>query len=262
VAGFLYFVPGVFKTSFSPEELATLKIAHAFDAGTSQSCREYRGTGPGGESGTIVADSNTVPAERHVYSADKQTWRKAPASSVRVGMWNDAKPGPPDTVRKAAIPGHAVTLGDGRQWMIPVARGIAETPSGDVIRYTNCDRRLDWDDEGRRVLGEVVEAHKALWDAASLWMDAKTQTEGDDHAAMLEQVETTEAAVVGLSTNYRVGLAEVGLLGLLTERTEWTILDAMIDWPSWLTWLKKKEASDTSNSDAGPLDATQAIAQA
>ncbi len=151
-------------------------------------------------------------------------------------------------------------MGDGRQWTVPIVRGVQEQDD-QLVGYANVPRTVDWDETGKRIVGEVVPQYEDLWAAATKWFDAKTAADLTEGAAMLEDVITAEVALCGIRTNYRIDKAEVGLLKLLDDVTEWAVCDAMIDWPSWQTFLKKKRAQGTSSTAAGPPAGTPATDQ-
>ena len=62
---------------------------------------------------------------------------------------------------------------------------------------------------------------------------------------MNEFADVNDAALLALATNYRVGKAEVVLLGLFDDRATVEILKALIDWPTISAWLKKKGPIDS-----------------
>ena len=49
-----------------------------------------------------------------------------------------------------------------------------------------------------------------------------------------------DAALTALSTNYRIGKAEVNALGLFDDSSATAILSALVDWPTVLKWKEKK----------------------
>jgi hypothetical protein len=111
---------------------------------------------------------------------------------------------------------------------------------------------IDWDDAGERVAGEVVAVDRAVWDAASRWWDTRLGVEVDGTTLHFSEAIDADLAVTALGRNYRVGRAEIGLLGLLDERTELDILDAMIDWRSFVEWTQKKTLSLADGSSIAP----------
>jgi hypothetical protein len=253
MAGFLYFIPGA-KTSVLPEKMG---LGYAFEPGSLLQRREC--TGPGEVRGVLLADGRYCPSERCKYAPQEQRWRNVPGTACHVGMWVDSPPGPEDLALDSQLDGHVVALGDGHPWLAPVVRGVREEEDGALLHYVTVSRRIDWDEEGNRITGEVVPERAALWQAAARWYDLKVSAEvAEERATLFGEIVTGEAALVGLAANYRIGRAEASLLQLLDEANEIAILNAMIDWPSWERYLKKKQAHAISLTDDGPPAATAA----
>jgi hypothetical protein len=57
--------------------------------------------------------------------------------------------------------------------------------------------------------------------------------------------------LLSLSTNYKLGKAEVALLGIFSDIAVGGILNALIDWPTFVAWREKKMALDGSNTGDG-----------
>ena len=245
---FLYYLP----ESTSGLTLAALVergLGYAFEAGREISKREVT-TGPGAtpKPGGLVSH---CPAGSLLYLPDKQVWRRVPGTEAWVGHDKASLPGPDDLARGELLDGHHVRLGDGRLWQVPAARRIAEVDDT-IAQYSGVPRVIDWDAEGKRVYGDVVPAYRALWAAACGWFDAKLGVDTDaERAEILEASVAEEYALAGLAANYRLWKPEAGLLSLLTDTTEVNVLDALIDWPSWEKFLKKKQAAATSNTEPG-----------
>lgn len=233
--GFLYFVPGV----NSPVKLADLPehgLVYAFE----RQCTSNGVTrGPDGGPGMILADDQRV-AKIGYHKAD-QTWRRVPQTKAWVGYSTDAPPEPGILQRVSMLLGHRVTLGDGRDWQIPVARGL--TDEGDGLRwYQALPQATGVDDEtGEWVRGGLLPAHKALWDVAlRYWESLAGATPDDQGSRSFDFAKANDAALAALASNYVVGKAEVIALSLFTDQTVARILQSLVDWPTLVEWTEKK----------------------
>ena len=261
MAGLLYYVPGHTGQMMSGDA-CKLGLAHAFghlkDEGLL--CRGVYNKGPdekdgGSGAGTVVAEP-TFAGKVGVFS-DRQTWRKVPGSDAYVGYYTDDPPKPADVARSQMLPGHRVELGDGQKWTVPIARGIAEHGDNMMIGCT-LPTAMAIDDDGNWQEGAVVPKYAALWKLAEQWWDtvvtASAAVEGadvSDAGLIVELADQNDAALLVLSANYRLGKAEVVLLGLFTSDTYGELLGALIDMPTMLAWQKKTTAIAGSNSSDG-----------
>lgn len=88
--------------------------------------------GPDDSHGTIIAWRRPGQVQMG-YQPDRQTWLPAarrPADGLDagrywIGFWNDSPPGPRELGRPYLQIGHRVTLGDGQEWQLPVAKELA-----------------------------------------------------------------------------------------------------------------------------------------
>lgn len=93
------------------------------------------GVGPDGKGGSILAWRKPTD-QRMGYKPQEQTWLPAVtcgdliSGRYWVGIWNDRPPTPADLLRPYAHKGTYVTLGDGKQWLIPEAEKLP----ADMIR--------------------------------------------------------------------------------------------------------------------------------
>lgn len=247
--GLLYFLPDRTRDVMLPA-LAAAGIGHAFERTPT-----VRGVqcGPGNAAGLVLADSRHV--EEIGYFPQRQTWRSVPKTEAWVGMFSAQQPGPGDLRRERQLDGHLVTLLDGAQWLVPVARGHAEE-DGDLRWYHTLPRRATLDDEGRWTAGAVLPRYAPLLEAATRWEEAQAagnvrDQEGGRAALMFDFAGTIEAAAEVLAANYLVGPAEIDLLGLLTEEIAVEVLNALIDIPTRLEWIKKKLAAARAGGNTG-----------
>jgi len=255
--GCLYYFPRA--TAAAADALVAKHIPHAIDAGD----MTVRGvaSGPDSHGGIIVAGPNVPEAG---YFSERQRWHRALGSHYHVGIYTDQpQPGPDDLARAKQVEGHPVTLADGNDWLAPVAREFHLDASGEPVASVSALPVVSkLNDQGEWTEGDVLPQYAALWRVAEAWWDAKRQVYDEAAAANAEEATISfdfhgghERAVEALSTNYRLGPLEASVLGLLTLEKAAEVLDALIDYPTMVAWLKKKESSapglDGSDSDSG-----------
>lgn len=211
---FLYYLPGYTKQELSPDVVTKAGLSYAFPAGTPHVCNPMPGTGPDGGVGAILTDS-----EHYRYNIDTQTW--ADAGGFWVGFQTDAPPGPDDLIRKRPLDGQLLELADEREWLIPVARRWSE--EDDQARWScNLPSKLRFGQSKQVFLGGVLPRYARLWAIAEA--DAMPESE------LLSGNGWVYAAAEILQANYKIGTAEIELLGLFTQETPRQILDVFGDW--------------------------------
>ena len=268
MSGLLYYIPNATR-AIKVEGLAELGLAHAFEGRLTP--REVS-RGPDGDRGVVVADPDRLSEHLLGYWPERQTWRKLPGSTVWLGSTNAERVEPRDLVRENAVAGHWVTLADGQDWLVPVARGLADEEDS-LSWYSALPSAVTLDDEGNWTRGGVVAKYQQLWQIACDWWDAV-------QAAPVEEVEDNanqgtarvrvrfsfdnvcDAALVALGTNYRLARAEVAFLGLFDDACAREVLMAVVDWPVAKEFLKKKLAAHAGSSTGdGPPAGTAATGQ-
>jgi len=273
----LYYLPKQ-PRNVTPADLDRLGLGYAFTPGKI-TVNEVRG-GPDGGEGIIVADADGVAAHQVGYYRDRQEWMefgpallgprpltpdpRPPADGWPwVGRYTDAPVLPEQLARPQHLRGHLVQLDDGQEWLIPVARAWTEE-DGDLRWFAALPQRITLDSEGHWKPSWVVKRYAALWDLAIRWHESQQAAAAEaapgQTSLLVDFDGFVDAAVAALATNYRVGRAEVVLLGLLTVETARAILDALVDRPTLLKWLAKKNAMTAAGSSiaAGPAAATAA----
>ena len=234
-------------------ELRSLGLGYAFEPSGPLSKRGCT-RGPGGKEGVVVCGAATD--EPVGFFKDSQRWQKIPAladgAEAYVGRYTETPISPAELLRPDALEGHDVQLGDGQRWHVPVALGCAEE-EGQLQRYTPLPRRLQLDDEGKFTPGDPLPQYDALWSAAWGYLEAVEEALAGAKAGETARFALDdEWAVAALATNYRIGRAEIVLLGLLTWGGTMLqqILDAVVAVPG-AEKLKKKQDSAGSASPAG-----------
>ena len=248
--GLLYYVPE--RQHATLADLAELGLAHAFEQDLSP--RKVLGNGPDGGAGVVLADSRRVPDIG--YYADRQEWLKIPGNPVGawVGRYTDEPVRPKDLARLEILPGHPVRLGDRQEWQVPIARAWSPGEA-QPSWYEALPHRAGLDDAGRWIRGQVADRYRALWDVAVAYWDqfwAAADTAEPVEGGCLITFDfrgLADAAVTVLAANYRLDRAEVALLGLLEQHTPEEILNAAIDWPTYVEEVIKKKQPSPAAGD-------------
>lgn len=244
MGGFLYFIP---EHVTSVRQLDEWGLSYVFEK-DGRGFYPCQGKGVEGVQGTVIGDERATQTQRITYKAAEQTWRKIAGDRSQgkpcfVGFYNDAAPTPEELLRKDALGGHAIRLGDGNDWIIPVARGAAEE-GGELRYFAKVPRRLELDENGAWISGTIVDRYAELWAVACKFWDAFTgagvEKTADGVAMRMEFNDLVNGAMTALSTNYRVRASEAALLGLLDEECCGAILRAVIDWPTVEAFVQKK----------------------
>jgi len=241
MGGFLYFVP---EHITRVEQLGEWGLGFLF-ARDGVGFFPAQGRGLDGVQGTMIGDERLTPSSRITYRPAEQIWKKRPTAKgdVWVGMYKDAAPVPADLVRRDALDGHTVRLGDDHDWLIPVARGASEE-NGELRYASRLPRRLDLSEAGAWVSGGIVPRFAELWAAACAFWNAfvagKPEQNESGAAVTLDLGDIVNMAVLALSTNYRMGAAEAALLGLLDEDNCVAVCKALVDLPTIERFLQKK----------------------
>ncbi len=268
MAGLLYYVPG-HSGQMTSGDACKLGLAHAFghlkDEGLR--CNGVYNNGPdvkdgGSGAGTVIADPSFA-GKLGVY-LDRQAWRKVPGSSAYVGYYTDDPPKPQDLLRSQVIPGRVVLLGDDQQWMAPIARGVLGSED-ELVYHCPLPTATTIGDDGEWGRGSIMPKYLPLWEAATRVWNAisaeclaapgNSDTERD---VSIDCAGGNDAAMLAIATNYRVGKAEVALLGLFNSQAVSGILLTLVDWQTIASWTEKKTATGGSSTGGGQADDTPA----
>jgi hypothetical protein len=146
---------------------------------------------------------------------------------------NEQLPGPDDLKRSKQLTGHLVQLGDGQEWLIPIARSWAEE-DGDIRYRVELPRRVGLDEDGEWQPGEVSRRYTELWAVA------------EQHMQGMEYGQLNDGALCALQTNYAIGKYEQDALGLFEDDSVLAVLSALNDLPGYQEIVKKKAMSTKS----------------
>lgn len=243
MAGLVYFVPNQAPAVAKREQFAKIGLGYAFeaDAGAAQVT-----SGPNGQPGIVLADKS-LPENLRGYYPQQQKWMAIPQhpAGAWVGLFEADRPKPVDLARKQQLAGYSVTLADDQTWLVPVARKLR--PDGDRLPwYCALPTRLGFDSAGEWDEGRPTQRYEALWDLACRWWDAVVSAEVREETAIFQFVNLADGAVAALQANYRVHKVECVLLDMLTLEHAREVLNALVDWPVVIEWLKKKASQETT----------------
>lgn len=244
---FLYYLPGHTSQIITTEAVKKAGLSYAFPVGTPRVCNAMPGAGPDGGAGAILTDS-----EHYRFNIQTQTW--ANAGDFWVGYQTDSPPGPDDLIRKKAdgrlnvLDGQFLELADEREWLIPVGRRWCEEDS-QAKWYCNLPSKLKFGQSKQVLLGGVLPRYARLWAIA----EADIQR-GED--SVLSGSGIVYAAADILQANYKVGPAEIELLGLFTQDTPRAILDIFGDWDTYFSVEKKTRSQPDSPPSSNGQEAT------
>jgi len=208
---FLYYVPGA--RSMAEVDLEARGLDYAIDRARVAS--RHLARGPDGGPGLLLAAGGP---ERLDHDPDAQAWQPVPGATFMAGVWTDERPGPADLVRPRVYGMWSVELADGQRWTVPTARMY---PEGTLLPQT------------RTYLGDGKIRRDPKPEFLPLYLAADEVLEAWKGAGELPEARVQEIAVMALAVNYRVGHAEVNLLGLIDDLNWRAILDIIVARPLW-----------------------------
>lgn len=242
---FVYFIPGA---SAAPGEvleglgLAAILGRHV-EAGPTD-------RGPDGGRGCLIF-AGEGPRARLAAEAGRMRWIPARGGGGAVAYWigydRGEPPTPADLQRERILPGRALRLGDGNEWIVPMARQY----DTEVEQFVPAvPMRLTVDDDGRDA-AQVVAGYAELWDGAmAAWNEcvrAVAEAAGEERAelAELEPMPLAEAeriCAAAIRTNYRAGRLEARALGLFDTATITAMLRTISDLDGFEEAAKNRRA--------------------
>jgi hypothetical protein len=240
---FLYYLPGA--AGGGSGNLAALGLADRL-AGPGLSTRGVLG-GPDGGNGSIVGIV-AVGRETEVgYFPDRQTWVKPAGKDYWLGWEEASPPTPGDLARPSQLPGHPVTLADGQEWVVPIARllprALGLAADGSEVQETlpryrhlcaTTDRFWEW--------------HREMWAARA----AEARGEAPEPYRSPTEDELWQAASEALGVNYRVSRVELAALRVLTVPNAVAIIWALLDGPAIEEAAREAQKKGVQERSAGP----------
>lgn len=245
MAGLLYFLPDVYTQQLVRGD--ALSVALLRERGLDEvladrlttdltSVYDLRGRGPGGRCGSMIVplpNSGSAPP-RMTFEPDCQAWEPWDEDKLWIGRDLSAAPTPADLARRQCMVGYDVALADGQRWHVPVVRRWGDT--------TQLPRTLKFDAGGAMraaIRPEYRELFEAMEPAIELLCGA-----GGEQTIDIEPFVRLAIRVLGV--NYRYGLAEQNVLGLV-DTTNWqAVLEAAVDLPLVEEALRRAEKKTAS----------------
>ena len=242
MAGLLYFFPGTEDLGVA----ATLGLDRIFE---SRDADLNRCVGPGGKAGLLAVPPVLPAGERPsaAYFPAEQLWDPAPSGNYWIGRMIAKPPRPLDLMRRGPVDGYVVELADRQSYIVPVARSLdGATPLPQKLRLGA---------DGQWAKGDVVERFAGLWKRACRSWDlflaeSGRLADGQSVEPGTEQ-ELIEIAVYALAVNYRVGPAEVSVLGLLDTQIASAVCRCIADVPEYLRVEAERIAAAEDPSKKG-----------
>jgi len=240
VGVFLYYLPGLPFGDCTLDRLREsplsvplrdcLESSSAF--GRTLAIRAVHANGPDGMSGTLVCAGARDSQPVGMYPA-RQKWEQWGA--VWIGRDTEDPPQPIDLQRPQMLSGYERELG-GIVWTVPVVRrggmrpalpqSMARTPAGEFELRLRDEWREPWEQSGK------------IWDQI---VDPKP----------CPFAEVFDLCCSMLSLNYRVGPAELSILGTV-DTTNWqTIYECVADWPTVAEMLGEPDPNAPAPVPAG-----------
>ncbi len=249
MASFLYYVPSLTKKVIkSLDDLGDKRdsLAKVLGDAVSFPCVPVSG-GPDKLNGLMFSvmpePGGTEP--QCGYYPDQQTWNEVQNEQGEtlywLGMETDNPPKPEDVIRKKTIGGHPVELEDGNIWSIPAVHA----------RMTTIPNRFVVGPKGDVSLVSIGGYDELMADAEG-WFDVVK--EGKEYFVE----DLFEYATKLLNVNYRMGMHEVSMARLLTDRkdvNELKIIGASIGLPDLKAEtesVKKKSSILSDGSEVSP----------
>jgi len=231
-APLLYWFPG--RLEPSPEYAGRFRD----ESGAERGCFSRSSEGPAkGIRGCLASPMHDVFV---VYRPEVQRWDRL-APGVWIGAVKSAVPA--DFARPRLYNGYHRTLGDGNEWVIPIANPFAalcSLPAHDVL----CDG--SW----RR---QIAERYLDLSErAAALACEVRTRVlDGRTEGLEMPDDELRQLMADVLGLNYDLTVEEMSVLRLFDPTVNWPVVSAFIDWEN--TRQALADAAAESARTGGPF---------
>jgi hypothetical protein len=206
VASYLVYIPGV--TGASTDHLSRVGLGGLLDPNSSPDCVDATRFTPDGGQGVIfywIDHGNPLNNPRHMGPHQDIDWTPAkpkgelPAKRFWLGVCHGQQVTPNALLRAGNIGGDLLTLDDGQQWLIPVAKMLP--------------RKFDLDETGAPIL-VVKTKYQEFYEQAERNYRVLMRQSVDEDISMPEMWAFAERI---LNYNYRVTAEVIAWLGLLGE---------------------------------------------
>ena len=210
--------------------------------------------GPGKKPGFLICMPAVGATCFPKYLPEQQTWEEGPDGAYWVGFTTADPPTPDDLVRKDRVPGHAIRLLDGKEWIVPVARSMAGRTTLPVQLVLGPDKKSWRPRTQKQYLGlcELADdCYKLFQSTADTPHPAARYAENGEMGYDFSYGMTFVLAA--LAVNYKLSSMEVSMLGLLGDDHMQTIMEAVIDWPAYVQMMTATNPGpDNEKKDPAP----------
>jgi hypothetical protein len=218
-----------------------------------QPLHELPGRGPGKLPGCLLTYQTTtgqVP-RRIDYRPAEQTWTPVGDGSLLwIGVDSAEPPTPEELQRVKVCRGYPITLGDGREWQVPVIRrSDPERPTFLPSAFVR---------NGAGTLVEQVRAsYRSHWEA---FADVAEWIYAGSPEGRFTNEQIVDLAIHALSINYRFGWHEQNLLQVVDSENFLSIVALAVDYPAFTDQKKMPAPSSAPGSPEGSPDTSPATA--
>ena len=227
---FLWYFPGAgSRSAINLDELGLTDVV------PSDSAFAQVANGPDKGSGGILCK----PEGFSGYREADQTWRECAAGAFCIGYTTANPPGPSDLARDRIVNGHNVELEDGNLWKVPLARSY----DGD----SRLPKAVCMDAQGS-VTSEVMPKYSGVCALAEEIFNSIQENDGN--VKMPSNEAWVEASAQILSVNYRIDKWGITVLGLLSTYNLASIVEALVDVPTFLEIFEQENALEKKSPDS------------
>jgi hypothetical protein len=232
MAAYMIFVEGMEMSSRTADITESLGIGE-IELGESHLTWLQTADGPTGKPGLLGFWMDPENAGLRGYEPDNQKWVTSPDGTFWIGAINDRPLGPGDVERIKTHDGSlSVTLEDGNDWEIPIARCLPHR----------------WGQNGVGIpLRIPTEKYRVFCQQAD---GIFQQLAGYSGSEDLEVSGPWSYVCDALSLNYRLSPAIISALGLVGDESGGAIIRATIEWEKITkdALQKKTESQSTANA--------------
>lgn len=178
------------------------------------------------------------------FNNEIQNWTDIPGTKLSIGYYLNNPPKPSDFLRKDYLDGHKVLLGDGNEWVVPLARRLSE----------GCILPKEWSmfREGE-IVNNIIEKYAEIQKIAE--KIAVICGCIDDKEKDLDFINTDSKLFMVcaniLKVNYNIGFREISILKLFNSKNTIEIPRAVVDMPYIDACLKELESNEEKKKSLG-----------
>ncbi len=192
-------------------------------------------SGPDGSSGVIFTYTDEG------LKLDGIKWTDLKSNGVWIGYNPQSNKIEKQLKRETQLGGHQTLLSNGELWNVPVLRLLGSDDD------TPLPRKLEYDGE-KWIEGNVKDEYQELFEkSCKMWDDFITGGKSD-----ITLSDGWDVAGDALCLNYRLSKMEISIMGLFDSQSASKSALAVIDYPAWDEYVKKKLNTTQSNIPSLP----------